>query len=120
MRSIASILLVLLTVTQTPLGQLLKLPVLMEHFNKHQENEGVSFLEFLNEHYSKEHNDADHSEDEKLPFKSMTLQSPGFAIVTAIFNEDAALNFTVPGNIILNEFYTPQQHLFAIFHPPRA
>lgn len=111
---------VLFAITQTPLGQLLKLPVLIEHFNKHRNQDGISFFEFLNYHYSTDHNDADESEDQELPFKTMDLQNFGFAIVPAILKQEFSLSFEVTAKVMLNDAYTPQQHLCSIFHPPRV
>ncbi|HET9744643.1 MAG TPA: hypothetical protein VFP97_02955, partial [Chitinophagaceae bacterium] len=69
MRTVATIfLLVLMVSIQTPIGQLFKLPLLIEHFIKHQKRNGVSLIDFLEEHYSSGHNDADLPEDEQLPF----------------------------------------------------
>ena len=120
MKSVVAIfLLLLLAITQTPLGQLLKLPVLIEHFYMHQANDGVSLCKFLSDHYSKEHNDADRPEDEQLPFKTMVLQTIGVAIVPGIVKADVALTFDVPIKVMFSEIYTPQQHICNIFHPPR-
>ena len=113
------LLLVLLTTTQTPLGQLWKLPLLIEHFYKHNKQEGVSLLKFLIDHYSAQHKDADQSEDEQLPFKTVMLENVAFAIVPNILKIHFPLTFNIPIEIMLKEIYTPQQHLCAIFHPPR-
>lgn len=121
MRSIIAIFfLMLFAATESPLGQLLKLPVLIEHFQKHKKQDKVSFLKFLNDHYSKEHRDADQPEDEQLPFKTVMLQTVGFAIVPNILISDFSLNFDFPRKIIPQDVYVPQQHLCRIFHPPRV
>jgi hypothetical protein len=55
------------------LHQLLKLPVLIEHFVEHKElNPSISFLDFLSMHYTAtENHDGDsNSTDTELPFKS--------------------------------------------------
>lgn len=120
MKSIAIIFfLVLLTVTQTPLGQLLKLPVLIEHFYNHNQRDKISFLEFLYDHYSAEHKDADQKEDEQLPFKNSIQQNIGFATVPDVLINDFFFALEVPTKVMLQEFYIPQQHLCSIFHPPR-
>lgn len=116
----AIILLLPLALTQTPLGQLLKLPVLIEHFDKHRKQDGMSFWEFMNDHYTNDHNDADRSEDDQLPFKTAMLQNIGFAVVPAALLTDFSLEFDIPAKVKLNDFYTPQQHLCSIFHPPRV
>ena len=59
-------------ISVTELNQLVKFPVLVEHFMEHREkNHKLSLLDFLDMHYSQEHEmDADHDRDMQLPFKS--------------------------------------------------
>ena len=116
----AILLLVRLTITRTPLGQLIKLPVLIEHYHKHRLQDGVSLLGFLKDHYASEHNDADQPEDERLPFKTMLLQHIDFAVVPAVVKTDFAVCFAIPAKLMFRDIYTPQQHLCNIFHPPRV
>ena len=121
MRSLTSILLLgLLTVTQTPLGQLIKLPLLIEHYYKHKLRDGVSLLAFLNDHYTSVHNDADQPEDERLPFKTIILQHVDVAVVPTDVKTDLPLCFEIPTKLMFPDIYTPQQHLCNIFHPPRV
>ena len=121
MRSFTTILLlVLLTFTQTPLGQLIKLPILIEHYYKHKLHDGVSLLEFLNDHYASKHYDADQPEDERLPFKTMILQHTDLAVVPAAVKPDFAVCFEIQAKLMFRDTYTPQQHLCNIFHPPRV
>lgn len=121
MRTLAAIILLFLfTTTQTPLGQLLKLPLLIEHYRKHKKLDDVSFLKFLNDHYAADHNDADRPEDEQLPFKTVLLQSIGSALVPDIVTTDFALTPNGPAKMLLQKFYILQQHLCSIFHPPRV
>ena len=116
----AIFLLVLMVSIQTPVGQLFKLPLLIEHFIKHQKQDGVSFISFLDDHYSSNHNDADLPEDEQLPFKNITFYSVGYAIVPRVIKTNAI--GPLPANKIVSspQTYTPQQHLGSIFHPPRV
>ncbi len=69
---IAILFLSIYLISTTELHQLAKLPLLIEHFAEHkQQNNQLSFLEFLNIHYSGEtKTDADHEKDMQLPFKS--------------------------------------------------
>jgi hypothetical protein len=56
-------------ISTTELYQLLKLPVLIEHYKEHKaQNTEMSFIDFLSLHYNQEfaHDDTDN----KLPFKS--------------------------------------------------
>ena len=59
-------------ISTTELHQLAKLPILIAHFGEHkQQNNQLTFLDFLNIHYSGEtKKDADHEKDMNLPFKS--------------------------------------------------
>lgn len=55
------------------LDQLLKLPVLCQHYNEHKEtNKNLDVLDFLAMHYlGDDLNDNDHDKDMQLPFKGM-------------------------------------------------
>ncbi len=73
-RFIAISFLTLVLATNTELGQLFKLPVLIHHYLEHVELDGQkSFADFLAEHYSSEinHPDDAHSDHENLPFKAI-------------------------------------------------
>ncbi len=51
------------------LTELCRIPLLVEHFEEHENtNQEISFLSFLNEHYSE--NDSSDSDHGNLPFKS--------------------------------------------------
>jgi hypothetical protein len=56
----------------TELHQLLKAPLLIEHFIEHkEENEGITLWQFLYIHYAMgDVNDSDYDKDMKLPFKT--------------------------------------------------
>jgi hypothetical protein len=121
MKTAATIfLLALMVSTQTPLGQLFKLPLLIEHFIKHQKRNGVSLIDFLDEHYSSGHNDADLPEDEQLPFKNITIYGIGYAIMPGVIKGNAMVPLPIDKKVIFPETYAPQQHLGRIFHPPRV
>jgi len=59
-------------ISSTEISQMLKLPLLLEHFNEHKSlNEGLTLWSFMVMHYT--NNDvkyADHDKDMQLPFKS--------------------------------------------------
>ena len=121
MKSTATIfLLVLMVSIQTPIGQLFKLPLLIEHFIKHQKQDGISLLSFLADHYAADHNDADLPEDDQLPFKNISFHSIGYAIVTPVIHANVLAPLSHEKKIIFPDSYTPQQHLESIFHPPRV
>lgn len=113
-------LLVLLVSVQTPVGQLFKLPNLIEHFMKHQKQDGVSLITFLQDHYTPDHNDADLPEDEQLPFKNFTFYIIGYAIVPGVIKTSVFNSLPADKKVIFPDTYAPQQHLARIFHPPRV
>ena len=80
----------------------------------------MSLWGFLKDHYTSEHNDTDQSEDEQLPFKSIIVQPVAFAVMPVVEKTDFTLSFDIPVKSMLPDFYTPQEHLCNIFHPPRA
>ena len=68
----------------TSIGQLLKVPNLFEHYKEHKNEDvtssSISFIQFLEQHYSKnpEHN---HDEHHDLPFKTFdNVQSVLFTV----------------------------------------
>ena len=68
----------------TSIGQLLKVPNLFEHYKEHKNvdvtSSSISFIQFLEQHYSKnpEHN---HDEHHDLPFKTFdNVQSVLFTV----------------------------------------
>jgi hypothetical protein len=114
-------LLVLLVSIQTPVGQLFKFPALIEHFIKHQEKASVSLIDFLQDHYASDHNDADLPDDERLPFKDMTFYTIGYAIVPGVvIKTHVSIPLPADKKVIFPEAYTAYQHFGSIFHPPRA
>ena len=105
---------------QTPLGQLFKLPLLVEHYIIHQKQDSVSLFTFLIDHYSTNNNDRDLPEDEQLPFKNITCYSIGYAIVTSVIQTNILAPLPAEEEIVFSDIYSPQQHLAGIFHPPRV
>lgn len=71
------LLLCIFTASATPLGELLKLPVLIEHFREHRiESPEMTVIGFIVLHYfSGDVRDADYERDMQLPFKTVE-QSP--------------------------------------------
>ncbi|HBV14606.1 hypothetical protein [Chryseobacterium carnipullorum] len=66
---ISIVLLSFYLVSTTELYQLLKIPVLIEHFIEHKEqNKGMTLMAFLKMHYDHPVKDADYQTDQKLPF----------------------------------------------------
>lgn len=69
---ISRLLLLIYLFSATEFSQLLKLPVLVMHFQEHQQkNPSISFFQFLHHHYAINHaDDGDSERDNQLPFQS--------------------------------------------------
>ena len=118
--AISIFLLAILVSVQTPVGQLFKIPTLIEHLLKHQKQDGVSLINFLKDHYTSNHNDGDLPEDEQLPFKGVTFYGIVYAEVPCIVNANVPAGLLSDKKVIFPGTYTPQLHLTSIFHPPRV
>lgn len=105
---------------QTPFGQFLKLPLLVEHFKKHQKLENISLMHFLEDHYTTEHQDSDQPEDEQLPFKNQMLYSIGYAILTPVALSNTVALLPDKIKIVFPDKDIPQEQAGSIFHPPRV
>ncbi len=110
----------------TELYQLLKLPVLLEHFFEHQsQNSNLTFIAFLSMHYSQvDDHDGDKEKDNKLPFKSHSFCNSTTALIT--LNQEQNITFTAFREYEIekknNNFYTflvSSSHLKAIWQPPQ-
>lgn len=104
--------------------QFYKLPILIEHYNEHQQRQNVSFIDFLEMHYwGEDLNDNDTDRDMQLPFKH--ISSASFQLVFVPADKPA---FYIPFNIGFSEFriipYTSNLYsnpaLFSVFRPPIA
>jgi hypothetical protein len=67
----AFILLVSMVLSSTEMHEVLRLPLLWDHFTLHQNlNTDLTMWEFLEEHYThSESQDSNHTQDHNLPFK---------------------------------------------------
>ncbi|MES2794967.1 MAG: hypothetical protein V4683_03320 [Bacteroidota bacterium] len=122
-KAIAISLLSIYLVSSTELYQLLKLPILIEHYSEHKtQNNEMSFWDFLSLHYNQEFNHD--NTDNKLPFKSHNICS-GISLVAFIPNPFGLTFLKSPE-------YQPKKHTFyhkvffissvisSIWQPPRA
>ena len=121
-RTIAIFFLAIFSVSFTEAGELLKLPLLVEHFADHNEGaKKISLTGFLKLHYLDHHQaDGDEQEDNQLPFKSSEYQlaAPGFMPAQAIeLNTSTEVpNLSYP---LYLQPYALKDPLSEIFHPPR-
>lgn len=127
MKKVTAILLfAIYCLTATELGQLLKLPKLMEHFAEHaHEDAGVTFTDFLAMHYSPDApKDEDYEEDKQLPFKEHNTSAGTNWIVftpvtsSVIFtptNANAAEHF-----ILYSEDFISSSLSVLVWQPPKS
>lgn len=125
-RWIATVLLVIYLGLTTELYQLLKIPVLIEHFSEHQTlKNNLSFLNFLKIHYSeKNDHDGDAEKDRKLPFKSHSFCSNYAGFVFLISDQNIIFSvstFFETRKSISNFYYflVSSSHLQTIWQPPQ-
>lgn len=118
-KTVAIFFLIVFSLTFTECGQLIKLPLLVNHYLKHQQK-GHSLTAFLLEHYATpDHNDADSQEDNQLPFKS-AFAPVSVAMEIPIETELSLPVYPVqPRQKLIFLSHPLQQHLHRIFHPPR-
>lgn len=76
-RVLAISLLFAYVITNTELGQLCKLPFLVQHYAEHKaENNSLSLIQFFYIHYGQgEVKDVDYDKDMKLPFKTPSVSA---------------------------------------------
>lgn len=124
-RIIALTLLTFFLISSTEVQQLLKLPILLEHFSEHhKKDKKITLCKFLCMHYSTETiNDGDFEKDSKLPFKSIDTNSSSNQVV--ILNE---LKFCLNTTLVYsekkeyNKYYSnfnSSKYLNFIWQPPK-
>lgn len=121
MRKLATILLLIVFSSSfTELGQLWKLPFLVQHFYTHQQQEGATLTHFILEHYGNDHEDADRDQDMKLPFKTI-LDNPSINAVPGIAKlEIGKIEIPeAPRFVLLHTSFVPSIYARQVFHPPR-
>lgn len=124
LKAIAILLSFNLLLAQTPLQEILKLPLLFSHFEEHHEkNSELNIGDFLKMHYSADAaQDSDQDKDMQLPFKKVDSHLLGS--IFACFTEKPAIQHPVN---IRNSSILPREdarrlhpQLDGIFQPPRV
>lgn len=110
-------------VTNTELCELLKIPVLVSHYEEHKGNTGLTFIGFLRMHYF---NGAPHDNtDMDLPFKTNSAalvisQSLSISLPAQPFASFIPFAPVQGQAITFYTFYLPTRSQHAIFQPPRV
>lgn len=109
----------------TEVRQVLKLPVLVEHYISHKlRDHGTTFTDFFTMHYLEDHGiDGDYDQDMKLPFKKIDFSSislvPSVAPKKIEFSfEHKCLNLENEHNFAYSESFYPSV-LQKIWRPPK-
>ncbi|HEY0356761.1 MAG TPA: hypothetical protein VGC29_11180, partial [Flavisolibacter sp.] len=95
MRKISAIFfLTVILVSQTPLQQVLRIPLLISHFQEHNSiQKNISFIDFFRIHYLSGHPaDDDFDRDEQLPFRSADIVIITGAVVIPLQSEPGIIN----------------------------
>ncbi|HCW09264.1 MAG TPA: hypothetical protein DGG95_18055 [Cytophagales bacterium] len=122
MKKLLAISLVLLYInSNTELHEILRLPVLIEHFSEHKKLVGdISLWEFLVMHYNT--NDSHDADDSRLPFKdpghSFTASTLAIPIPKIVLNETELI--VKVSHVFCYDKTFISSHLSKIFQPPKA
>jgi|SRR6478672_2155200 len=105
----------------TELGQLIKLPSLVQHYYAHQQKSAVSFFDYLEEHYSSHRDDGDKNEDMQLPFK-MVISTPSLVVGLPSTGPEIIDPLPISRDIKFasQQYFIASPRTFSIFHPPRT
>ena len=111
----------------TQLHELLKFPMLIEHFIEHRkENNELSFIDFLYIHYANDNVQyADNEQDMKLPFKSHTDYSVCSAFIslpnnTFSFPPKKPVFFEIKPSFPFGKQLLADNYLSSIWQPPQV
>jgi len=117
--------LVLYLFSTTEFREILKLPVLFQHFNEHKQlNHHLSFFGFIYDHYnSVPHTDNDQERDNQLPFKTIDMSSfltPAIP-VSNLNNFEKAVKIIIKNDAFhYTEGYIPSPDTGKIWQPPKS
>ncbi|MGE4345819.1 MAG: hypothetical protein AB7D46_00250 [Flavobacteriaceae bacterium] len=128
-RVLAILFLSVYLISTTELGQLLKFPMLVEHYFEHKEkNPQINVMEFLALHYEGNHlenhpHDEDYEHDQQLPFiVHIDVLSVSF-VLTPPFSfeiETRKLVGKEPKALPLDDAFSDNNYLSAIWQPPKS
>ena len=112
--------------SSTEAHQLLKLPVVFQHYAEHkQENKSISFIQFLAMHYLHgSPKDKDYSRDMQLPFKSSadcpSSTAPAFVPVMVEIIPVKPSEISLNKNSFLQYQILLSSYLANIWQPPKS
>ncbi|MFD1631118.1 hypothetical protein [Pseudopedobacter beijingensis] len=108
----------------TEINQLLKLPILVEHYIDHsQQNPKMSFWDFLVLHYNNHEPDADYDTDMRLPFMAHheVLSLLAYVDISLYqLNADHTVPQDKKNHTFYKELYLKSRYLSGIWQPPKV
>lgn len=122
---ISRLLLTIYLLSATEFNQLLKLPVLVVHFQEHQQkNASISFFQFLQQHYGVDHaDDGDTERDNQLPFQSHdtcgSFQAPIYLFLTFVPLTPNVTILLKEKTSFYSDSYLLSAYLDSIWQPPQ-
>ena len=125
MRQLTAVLLLSLYLfTSTDFQELLKFPVLLQHYKEHQQESALTLSDFLYQHYTQgDVNDADKDQDSKLPYKSIDCtHAVGFTVLPTIISIDFIKTVDFEVQKLPSSFYTAlfsSANCSSIWQPPK-
>jgi hypothetical protein len=120
----AYIFLAIYLIGATELHQLLKMPLLLEHYKEHKlDNGNLSLISFIYQHYvGDDGNSNDDQKDQNLPFKSAHFQMQN-TVVFSVFKYELP-KIMVPkkkaGWPVMQSYSLSTISLDALFRPPKV
>ncbi|WP_316838624.1 hypothetical protein [Pedobacter gandavensis] len=124
-KRIAIFITLILLIFSTGLQELIKLPLLFQHYFEHKAiNEDITFSTFLFDHYnSVPHTDNDQERDNQLPFKSVDQHSVLSNSAAPPFHKYQIKVFSAQlrtKTVIYNDDHVPSAYLDTIWQPPKV
>jgi hypothetical protein len=108
----------------TELHQIVKAPLLVEHYYEHNDSKKLSVLAFLEMHYLNVNvNDADYEKDMKLPFKSLQDNHPNVVLhlpETTYFFNFIAFSLSEQKPYCFKNQVNTSSFLTSIWQPPKT
>jgi len=110
----------------TEANQLLKLPVIFQHFQEHkQENKNITFLDFLAMHYLHgSPKDEDYDRDMQLPFKTsdniISSITTAFVPLIGQFSIARQIKISEKKKYVTQNQFILSSCLSKIWHPPKS
>ncbi|MCL9770242.1 hypothetical protein NAT47_07415 [Flavobacterium sp. HXWNR69] len=121
-KTIAIFLVTIFLCANTSVGQLLKIPNLIQHYIEHQDevkSDPISFIDFISLHYSK-NGDDNTNEHHHLPFKTFEISSHVFLLVhSTIFQLELLKSINSNKNKFFYNISLKSHLISTIWLPPK-